>query len=76
MIITKDGVLVGELSSEVLNKETLENIQRHFSHLEELWRNKSSVIISDAFVFQFRPVLATPRPFGTRLWDPSNEIPL
>ena len=72
MIITKDGVVYGGLSSEVLSKEALEKIQKHFSHLEELWRNKSSVIISDAFVFQFQPVLASLRPFVVHI-APSTQ---
>ena len=72
MIITKDGLVYGGIESEVLSKEALTKIQTHFQELEQLWRNKSSVIISDAFVFQFQPVIATFRPFVVHI-APSTQ---
>lgn len=56
MVISKTGVITGSLSSETVDLETLEKIQRDFEDLEKLWKQKYDTIISDAFVFQFHPI--------------------
>ena len=60
MVITDKGFVSGGLTSEVLDKDVLASIQKNFRELEEIWKQKLNSIISDAFVFQFHPITATP----------------